>query len=152
MKLPESHSYDVKLSFREGRIGELSAAGISETIKVATPPQFPGGVDGVWSPEHLYTASVVSCFFTSFAAIADYSKLDFVDLEVESSGEMNRNEDGKYVMDKVILKPVLTINDESKEKKAYRIMEKAEEICLVTRSIHSKIIFDPSVYIAQKVE
>lgn len=151
MQLPDQHSYNVKLSWKEGRIGELSVPGIDGKIEVATPPQFPGGVDGIWSPEHLYTASVVSCFFTSFTAIAEYSKLEFIDLEVESSGEMSRNEDGKYVMSKVILKPVLTIEDESKEKKAYRILEKAEEICLITRSIHSEIIFEPNVYIAEKV-
>lgn len=151
MPLPDHHNYDVKLTWKEGRIGELSAPGINEKIEVATPPQFPGGVDGVWSPEHLYTASVVSCFFTSFTAIAEYSKLDFVNLEVESSGEMNRNEEGKYIMSKVMLKPILTIDDESKEKKAYRILEKAEEICLITRSIQSEIIFEPNVYIAQKV-
>lgn len=151
MQLPERHNYDVKLSWKEGRIGKLSAPYISETIVVATPPQFPGGVDGFWSPEHLYTASIASCFFTSFTAIAEYSNLEFVDLIVESSGEMSRNEDGKYVMSKVILKPVLTIEDETKEKKAYRIMEKAEEICLITRSIQSEIIFNPKVYIAEKV-
>lgn len=151
MPLPDRHQYDVNLSWKKGRIGELSSPGIQETIEVATPPQFPGGVEGVWSPEHLYTASVVSCFFTSFTAIAGYSKLDFIDLEVESSGLMARNEDGKYVMSSVTLKPVVTIEDESKEKKAYRILEKAEEICLITRSIQSEIIFEPTVYIAQKV-
>lgn len=151
MQLPERHNYDVKLSWKEGRMGELSVPGIKEKIEVATPPQFPGGVDGVWSPEHLYTASVVSCFFTSFTAIAEYSKLDFVDLQVVSSGEMSRNEEGKYVISKVILKPTLTIEDEDKEKKAYRTLEKAEEICLITRSIQSEIIFEPNVYISQKV-
>lgn len=151
MPLPDQHQYDVHLSWKEGRIGELSSPGIKDSIDVATPPQFPGGVEGVWSPEHLYTASVASCFFTSFTAIAEYSKLDFVDLQVESSGEMRRNDDGKYVMSKVILKPILTIEDEDKEKKAYRILEKAEEICLITRSIKSRIIFEASVYIAQKV-
>lgn len=151
MPLPEQHKYDVHLSWKEGKIGELSSPGIPETIKVTTPPQFPGGTDGIWSPEHLYTASVVSCFFTSFTAIASYSNLDFSDLKIESSGVMCRNEDGKYIMSQVILKPVLTIGDDTKEKKAHRILEKAEEICLITRSIHTEIIFQPSVYIAEKV-
>lgn len=151
MPLPDQHQYEVNLSLKKGRIGELSSPGIQEKIEVATPPQFPGGVDGIWSPEHLYTASVVSCFFTSFTAIAEYSKLDYVDLEIQSSGSMTRNEDGKYVMSSVTLKPALTIEDESKEKKAYRILEKAEKICLITRSIQSEIIFEPTVYIAQKV-
>lgn len=148
---PDRHEFNVKLNWKEGRVGELTVPGINETVEVATPPQFPGGVDGVWSPEHLYTASVVSCFFTTFVAIADNSKLDFVDLEVESFGEMSRNEDSKYIMSSVTLKPVLTITDESKEKKAYRILEKAEEICLITRSIQSKINVEPSVYITENV-
>lgn len=151
MQMPDRHDYDVKLTWKEGRIGELTAPGLSEKIEVATPPQFPGGVEGIWSPEHLYTASVVSCFFTSFLAIAEYSKFDFVDLDVESSGEMSRNDDGKYIMSRITLKPVLTITDETKEKKAYRIMEKAENICLITRSIQTEINFEPSVYISEKV-
>lgn len=151
MSQPEQHKYDVHLSWKEGKIGELSSPDVDETIEVATPPQFPGGVDGVWSPEHLYTASIVSCFFTSFTAIAAYSKLKFSDLKIESSGIMSRNEDGKYVMSSVILKPLLTIEDDTSEKKAHRILEKAEEICLITRSIHTEIIFEPSVYIAEKV-
>lgn len=151
MSLPDEHRYDVHLSWKEGRIGELSSPDLQETIDVATPPQFPGGVDGIWSPEHLYTASVVSCFFTSFTAIASYSKLEFSDLKIESAGVMSRNEDGKYVMSNIVLKPVLTIEDQAREQKAYRILEKAEEICLITRSIQSQIIFEPSVYIAEKV-
>lgn len=151
MPLYEQHKYDVHLSWKEGKIGELSSPDIPETIKVATPPQFPGGIDGVWSPEHLYTASVVSCFFTSFTAIATYSKLKFSDFKIESSGVMSRNEDGKYVISSVIIKPHLTIEDDTKEKKAHRILEKAEEICLITRSINTEIIFQPSVYIAEKV-
>jgi peroxiredoxin-like protein len=151
MPLSEQHKYDVHISWKEGRIGELSSPGIHETIEVTTPPQFPGGVDGIWSPEHLYTASVASCFFTSFTAIASYSNLEFSDLKIGSSGVMSRNDDGKYIMSCVILKPVLTIEDETKEKKAHRILEKAEEICLISRSIKSEIIFEPSVYIAEKV-
>lgn len=151
MSLPEQHQYDVHLSWKKDRIGELSSPEIKETIEVATPPQFPGGVDGIWSPEHLYTASVVSCFFTSFIAIAAYSKLEFSDFKIESSGVMKRNESGKYIMSSVILKPVLTLEDKTREKKAYRLLEKAEKICLITRSIQSEIIFEPSVYIAEKV-
>ncbi len=150
MQQPDKHAYGVNLSWKEGRIGEMSAPDIPETIEVATPPQFPGGIEGVWSPEHLFTASIVSCFFTSFTAIAKNSKFDFVDLDIESSGVMSR-EDGKFVMSEVVLKPVLTISDESKEKKAYRLLEKAEQICLITRSVKSKIIVEPTVYVTQEV-
>lgn len=142
----DEHHYNVKVTWKEGKIGELSSKELNDKIKVATPPQFPGGVEGIWSPEHLFTAAVSSCFMTSFTAIAEYSKFEFESLDVESSGVMSK-EDGKFVMSKVILKPLLLIRDETQIKKAHRLLEKAEEICLISRSIKSEIEFHPVVEI-----
>lgn len=147
----ERHEYRVNLSRTGDRVASLEASGISETIEVATPPEFPGGVEGVWSPEHLFTASVVSCFFTTFEAIAEYSKFDFVDLKVESSGVMEKM-DGKFVMSKVLLKAVLTIKDETGEKKGHRLLEKAEQICLITRSVKTEVHLEPTVVIEEAGE
>jgi len=35
-------------------------------IEVATLPEFPKGIPGIWSPEHLFTAAVSSCLMTTF--------------------------------------------------------------------------------------
>ena len=146
MQTSEEHLYNVDINWKSGRVGSMSSPGLEEKLDVATPPEFPGGVEGVWSPEHLFVASVSSCFMTSFTAIAEYSKFEFESLNVKSSGVMSR-EDGKFVMSKVILKPLLEITDEKYEKKAYRLLEKAEEICLISRSIKSEIEFHPEVRI-----
>ena len=151
MQNSEEHLYDVNIKWKEGRIGVMSSEKLDDEIEVATPPEFPGGVEGIWSPEHLFTAAVSSCFMTSFTAIAEYSKFEFEDLDVESSGVMGK-EDGKYVMSKVILKPVLTIRDESQFKKAHRVLEKAEQICLITRSIKSEIEFRPEVRVLSLID
>ena len=147
MTTPDQHTYDLTVTWNEGRIGTMSSDKLDDSIKVATPPEFPGGVDGIWSPEHLFVASVSSCFMTSFTAVAEYSKLDFSDLQIESIGTMSK-ENGKFVMSKILLKPVLTIEDESKEKKAYRLLEKAEEICLITRSIKAEVVCEPDVKVS----
>ncbi|MCC5924968.1 MAG: OsmC family protein [Bacteroidetes bacterium] len=144
--MPEEHTYSVNLKWTEGRKGVLSSPELHDTIEVATPPEFDGGVPGVWSPEHLYTASVVSCLMTSFLAIAEYSKFAFVNLEVESDGVMTK-EDGKYIMSKVVLRPVLTVSDAAQEAKGIRLLEKAEHICLISRSIKSEIVFEPRVVV-----
>lgn len=140
----DEHSYAVNLKWSGGRKGVLSSPDLTETIEVATPPEFDGGVAGVWSPEHLYTASVVSCLLTSFLAIAEYSKFPFEDLQIESEGVM-RKVDGKFIMEKVILRPVLTVADAAQEAKGIRLLEKAEHICLISRSIKSEIQFEPRV-------
>ncbi|MDZ7758058.1 OsmC family protein [Rhodohalobacter sp.] len=145
MSSSEEHSYEVNIAWKEGRIGTMDSPALDDKLDVATPPEFPGGVDGVWSPEHLFTASVSSCFLTSFTAVAEYSKFEFEDLKINSSGKMSRDENGKFVMSEVTIKATLTISDEAKEKKAYRLLEKAEEICLITRSIKADVIVVPVV-------
>ena len=143
----EKHEYEVDLQWKEGRIGILSSDKLDDRIEVATPPEFPGGIEGIWSPEHLYVASVSSCFMTSFTAVAEYSKLSFEELTVPATGVMS-NETGKYVITEIILRPTLTISDESKKDKALRILQKAEEICLITRSIKTEVKLEPNIAIA----
>lgn len=150
MNNPEEHFYDVEINWKQGRIGSVSSPKLEETLEVATPPEFPGGIEGMWSPEHLFVASVGSCFLTSFTAVAEFSKFEFEDLKVNGSGKMSR-EDGKFVMSEITLNPVLTIADNKQEKKALRLLEKAEQICLISRSITSKIIFNPQVRIEMPV-
>jgi len=55
---------------------------LDESLDVATPPQFPKGIERVWSPEHLFTAAVNSCLMTTFLSIAENSKLEFNDVFV----------------------------------------------------------------------
>jgi len=144
MQQSEEHIYDITIDWKEGKTGVMSSDKLEQVVEVATPPEFPGGVEGIWSPEHLFVASVASCLMTSFTAIAEYSKFEFESLKVKALGTMSRV-DGKFVMSKITLKPVLTIDDESKEKKAHRLLEKAENICLISRSIKSEIVFEPEV-------
>jgi peroxiredoxin-like protein len=144
----DRHEYQVKLSRTGNRVSEMTAPGIQEKIVVATPPQFPGGKDGIWSPEHLFTASIGSCFFTSFEAIAEYSKFEFVDLQVDSSGVLDKV-DGKFVMNSVLIKPVLTVRNQAAVKKGMRLLEKAEQICLITRSVKSEVHLDPEIIVEE---
>jgi peroxiredoxin-like protein len=141
------HNYEVNIEWNEGRIGTLQSPKLEDSIKVATPPEFPGGVDGIWSPEHLFVASVVGCFMTTFTAISEYSKLSYESLSVSSTGTMS-NEDGKFAMTEIILQPKLVIMDETKKDKALRILQKAEEACLITRSIKTKVHLEPEVLVA----
>ncbi len=143
----KKHEYHVDLDWKEGRIGSLSSPELEDKIEVATPPQFDGGVEGTWSPEHLFVSSVSSCFMTTFVAIAEYSKLNFENLSVNATGKLSK-EDGKFVVSEITMNPELTIADEKFADKAKRIMEKAEEACLITRSIKTTIHFEPKVTIA----
>ena len=71
------HTYDVNLTWKENRKGTLSSPVLEQSIEVVTPPEFPKGIEGLWSPEHLFTAAVNSCMMTTFLAIAENFKLAF---------------------------------------------------------------------------
>ncbi len=134
----ESHIYQVDVKWMADRIGEASSPELLNTIDIATPPQFPKGLEGVWSPEHFFTAAVNGCFMTTFLAIAENSKLSFASFQCTADGKLEKV-DGKYLMTEVILKPILVIESESDREKAERILQKSESACLISNSIKSKV-------------
>lgn len=134
----DAHLYQVNISWKENRKGEMNSPELSTPIEVATPPQFPKGVEGIWSPEHLFTAAVSSCLMTTFLAIAENSKLDFVDFSCKSKGVLEQLE-GKLMMTEVILEPTVVIKNEEDREKAERVLQKSEKACLISNSIKSKV-------------
>lgn len=139
-----SHQYNVNLKWNEGRVGEVFSPELNSKVEVATPPQFPKGVEGVWSPEHFFTAAVNSCFMTTFLAIAENSRLEFTEFSCNAVGVLDQIE-GKFLMTEVILNPTLIITKEEDKEKALRILDKSEKACLISNSITSKVSLNPTV-------
>ncbi|ROH97841.1 OsmC family protein [Chryseobacterium daecheongense] len=140
----ESHYYTVDVKWTNDRKGEMSSPELIQNIEVATPPQFPKGVEGIWSPEHLFTAAVSSCLMTTFLAIAENSKLEFSNFECKSRGKLEQVE-GKFLMTEVILEPIVTIKNESEKEKAEKVLQKSEANCLISNSVKSKVTMIPQI-------
>lgn len=134
----DKHSYNVSLKWEEGRKGVMNSPELPTKIEVATPPEFDKGIPGIWSPEHLFTASVLSCFMTTFLAISEFSKLEFKSFDCDVEGVLDKV-DGKFLMTEINLKVLLVIDDESKKERAIRILEKSEAACLISNSIKTKV-------------
>ena len=86
----DAHFYNVDLSWSTDRKGILTSSELDQEIAVATPPQFPKGMPNIWSPEHLFTASVSSCFMTTFLSIAENSRLEFEAFIVLQKGNWSK--------------------------------------------------------------
>ncbi len=140
----EPHAYNVNLKWISDRKGEISSPELDTKIEVATPPQFPKGMEGIWSPEHLFTAAVNSCFMTTFLSIAENSRLEFSSFTCEGSGILDQVE-GKFLMTEITLKPFLTLSNEKDKEKAERILQKSEAVCLISNSITSKVILQTTL-------
>jgi len=149
----DAHYYHVDVTWKQDRKGMLSSPELTDAakannndIEVATPPEFPKGIPGIWSPEHLFTAAVSSCLMTTFLSIAENSKLEFTNFECRSKGKLEQVE-GKFIISEIILEPVVTIVKESDREKAERILNKSEAACLISNSIISKITMSPSILV-----
>jgi peroxiredoxin-like protein len=148
----ESHYYQVDLNWNTDRKGVMCSPELMQDsgscIEVATPPEFPKGIPGIWSPEHLFTAAVSSCLMTTFLAIAENSKLAFSHFSCSSKGKLEQVE-GKFQMTEIILEPSVTIEDEKDREKAERVLQKSEAACLISNSIKSKVIMHPTIIVKE---
>jgi organic hydroperoxide reductase OsmC/OhrA len=152
----EPHYYNVDIAWSKDRKGmmcspELTNANTSTSscIEVATPPEFPKGMPGIWSPEHLFTASISSCLMTTFLAIAENSKLEFLSFCCGSKGKLESVE-GKFMMTEVILEPIVTVSDEQSIERALKVLQKAEMNCLISNSVKTKVVMKPTVQIEKQ--
>ena len=141
-----THHYEVSLNWESERKGLMSSPVLNDNIEVATPPEFPKGIPGIWSPEHLLVAAVNSCLMTTFLAIAENSRFDFVNFESKADGKLEKV-DGKLMISEIILAPVVTISKDADQEKALRILQKAEAACIVSNSVRSTILLQPEIKI-----
>lgn len=140
--------YEVALQWEQGRRGLVSSPVLNGSIEVATPPEFPHGVPGIWSPEHLLVAAVDSCLMTTFLAIAENSGLEFVHFESKATGKLEKI-DGKYLISEIELSPTLRIKNETQREKAMKVLQKSEAACLISNSVRSRIIFTPTISVIE---
>jgi organic hydroperoxide reductase OsmC/OhrA len=130
MNLP--HHYVVSGSAQPSGNVNLSADKLP-ALDSAPPANF-GGPGNLWSPEDLLVAAVVDCFVLSFRAIAAASKFDWIDLKCEASGTLDKVERAIQFTE-MHLTATLVVPGGADENRAQRLLEKAEQACLITNSL-----------------
>lgn len=128
--------------------GLLRSAGLPP-LEVAAPPNFHGP-GGVWTPEHLFVASVNACFMTTFLAIAENSKLEVASFTSSAEGKLERLEQLGYQMTGIVLRPKLMIKDSKDLDRAARVLDKAKRRCLISKSVKSVVTMEPEIFHEQK--
>src|SRR5688500_1964600 len=141
--MENQYSYTTEVEWTGERRGDLSAPHLPD-LEVDAPPEFKGH-EGVWTPEHLFVAAVNSCFMTTFLAIAENSKLEFVSFSADAKGKLEKLEGQGFMMTEVTLRPKLVIRNARDAERASRILEKAEKHCLISNSITTHTKLEPEI-------
>ena len=129
---PFPHHYSVSAAARPEGPVPLSAEGLG-AIESAPPKEF-GGTGQQWSPESLLTAAVADCFVLNFRAIAAASKYPWSSLEARTQGTLNRA-DGKMAFTRFDTHAKLTVPAGTDVERGRKLLEKAEQTCLVSNSL-----------------
>lgn len=133
----QKHLYRTGVRWISQRRGTLSSPGLPE-LSVATPPEFPGGHPGTWSPEHLFVAAAEVCLMTTFLAIAANSKLQYLEYSSESEGTLEKTDQG-YLITEIMIRPRIVVSDPSSVDRAREIVGKAERHCLISNSMKTRV-------------
>ena len=147
--MADTHEYEIIARWGGGRGGTLESHTLNHILEFSPPPEFQGRV-GFWTPEHFLVGAVAGCFISTFAAIAEMSKLEFVSLRLEAKGILEKRE-GSYRFTQIFLYPELTVHAAQDRERAQRLIEKAERGCLITRSLTSKVTTVPTITVSEPV-
>jgi organic hydroperoxide reductase OsmC/OhrA len=139
------HHYVVAASSRSDGNVELVSPGIPQ-LESASPAEF-GGPGDLWSPETFLVASVADCLILTFRAIARASKFDWISLDCDAVGTLERVEKVTSFTE-FNLKVTLEIPDGAKEERALRLLDKAEQHCLITNSLKASTSMEAEVRVA----
>ncbi len=138
------HTYRVTTSVvAESDTVLLKSAGLPD-IATAAPREFDGPGDQ-WSPETLLTGAVCDCFVLGFRAIATASRLEWKRLDVEVDGVLSRVE-RRMLFTEMKIRARLVV-PAGQESRAPRLLDKAEEVCLITNSLSAEVHYEGEVVV-----
>ena len=131
---PFPHTYEANAE--GGTVGSIavSSPGVP-TLATDTPKEF-GGPGGQWSPETMLMASVADCFILSFRAVAAASKFDWTSVSCATEGTLDRvNRVTRFTS--ITNTVTLHVPAGTPEDKAHKILEKADQVCLIGNSLNA---------------
>jgi peroxiredoxin-like protein len=140
-----THKYRIRGTSTTLRSGLAVAEGIEPTIAFSVPLEFKGHA-GHWTPEHLFVAAAASCYISTFSGMAFNSNLEFFSLELESEGILTEDHEGWRFLE-IVIRPRLLIGRADQKSLGSRLLQKAEDNCLVCRSLACQIVLESALVI-----
>jgi peroxiredoxin-like protein len=144
MDEPKVFYYETEIEWKKEKEGQINGPTLP-AVGVGAPPEF-NGREGQWTPEHLFVASVNTCFMLTLLAIAENSRLPLVSFSSTANGKLEKVPESSYQITEIVLKPKVVIASVKDLERVPRILEKAKENCFVSNSIKSVIKLEPEVF------
>jgi peroxiredoxin-like protein len=144
MSESKSYFYETELEWK-GEKDLRITSGKLPVIDAGAPPEFKGKENN-WSPEHLFVASLNSCYTLTLLAIVEFSKIALVSVSSTAKGKLEKAQGAGFQITEIVVKPRVILASANDLARMPRILEKAKENCFVSNSIKSKVIIEPEVF------
>ena len=117
--------------------GSMTVASVAgkQDLDVATPPEFGGEAEGVWSPEDLLVASAATCFAVTLAAIVRHRTIPLLSLHVDGNGHVGPRDDGRLGFTSIELEVTAETDSADAVTQLEAAIERAERGCLVAMAL-----------------
>jgi len=145
--MEEVHRFRVVAWWASGRTGLAKSSSAPNAIHFTSPPAF-GGLEGRWTPEDLLLCALAGCFTTTFRTLAEYSRFEYTDLQVEVDGGIRKAATG-YSFGEVFIRANLVIPQEEERARALKLLHKTKSLCLVSRALSIEQRFEPQVQVGE---
>lgn len=139
---PFPHYYSTHVSGGPFNYAAVTSGGVPP-LRSAPPPQFDGPGDA-WSPEQFLLAAVATCFLFTLRAVARASKLEFLDLELDVEGTVDRPK-GSTRFTEIVLRAELVVPAGTDPARARAVLDKTESACLVSASLATPVRLDTEI-------
>lgn len=141
MSIAKVFRYAASADWRGGRLTRVTSEG-KPPLDVATPPEFKGGIVGIWSPEELLVAATASCLEVTLAAVAEANGVELDTIRVGGLGHLERGPDGFRF---VAIELTVEVGTEDRHQRAVqRLVADAERLCIVSGAldvpVHVKLV------------
>ncbi len=144
--MTEEHKYHIIIDMIEDRVGNFILEDKEKPlIRVATPPEFPGGKPGIHSPEDLFVGAVAACKMTTFCAMAEKLSIGLKSLKIDATGYLGQAETRGMMFTKVDVHLEIGIDDEEDIKGAEKCVDLTKKYCLVSNSLKTQVNMTHSI-------
>jgi organic hydroperoxide reductase OsmC/OhrA len=119
--------------------GGVDILASSSPQHVRIPFSDPAGVD----PEEAFVASLSSCHLLSFLYVAAKRGIVVESYVDDAEGMMDRNEDGRLAITRVVLRPRVTYEVAPDAETEAALHHQAHEDCYIANSVRAEVLVEP---------
>lgn len=113
------------------------------THGASAAPAYKGSAALV-DPEQAFTASLSACHMLTFLAVCANKGIEVLDYDDDAEGFLEKNEQGRMAMTRVVLRPAVTFGANAPTPEALTVLHRrAHAGCFIANSVTTKIDIEP---------